>query len=238
MRYVRVSDYVFVTKELHGLKFRKCWFDRHFYATATLTDLLIDRCYLMCFVPTSSIKSALIKNSILYCIGDEIKERSEQDPWSIGNELTFFNCSIGYVKVIDLSTQKIQDATFINSVICYYNENGNSCISNNTFINTLLSYLWIASNDVLTNCYYKPVGNLTANPAYGNGWFPRFRMGGEDITEELLKENGFLGNDGTIVGAYGGNSPYSLEADGIHVKESVLKVDPVTRQLNVILKVE
>ena len=237
MRYVRVSDYVFVAKELHGLKIKKCWFDRHFYATATLTDLLIDRCYLMCFVPTSSIKSALIKNSILYCIGDEIKEQSEQDPWSVGNELTFFNCSIGNVGVIDLSTQKIQDATFINSVICYYNKNGNSGVSNNTLINTLLAYLWIDSNDVLTNCYYEPAGSLTVNPAFGKGWFPRFNMDGEEITEELLKENSFFGNDGTIVGAYGGNSPYSLETEGIHIKESILKVDPETRKLNVTLKV-
>ena len=237
MKYVRVSDYVFVTKELHGLKFRKCWFDRHFYATATLTDLLIDRCYLMCFVPTSSIKSALVTNSILYCVGDEEKERSKQIPWSIGNELTFFNCSIGVVKVLESGTHQIRDVAFVNSIICVYNTIGNKSISNNKLTNTLYNSSWVDSSDIMTNCY-KPKHNLQAIPATANGWFPRFTMDGEDITEELLKENVFWGNDGTIVGAYGGNSPYSLEADGIHVKESVLKVDPATRQLNVTLKVE
>ena len=234
---LRVSGYVFVTKELHGLKFKKCWFDRHFYATATLTDLFIDRCYLMSFVPTSFIKSALVTNSILYCVGDEAKEQSRQNPWSVGNALTFFNCSIGYVKVVNssLGTQKIQDVTFVNSVICSYGS-GNSSISNNTLINTLLSYSWMDSSDTMNNCYKH--NSLSVVPATANGWFPTFRMDGKDMTEETLKENNILGNDGSVVGAEGGNTPYNLEADGLRIKESLLKVDPVTQQLNVTLTVE
>ena len=233
---IRVTGCVFVSKELHGLKLKKCWLDRHFYATGTLTDLFIDRCYMMCFVPTSYIKSALISNSILYCVGDEAKEQSKQNPWSIGNELTFFNCSIGYVKVVNASsgTQKICDVTFVNSIICSYGS-GNSNISNNTLINTLLNYSYLDSSDTMANCYKQ---TLSVNPAYTNGWFPTFRMNGKDITDEALLEAGYIGNDGTVVGANGGNTPYTLQADGVRITESVLKVDPVTRQLNVTLKVE
>lgn len=53
-----------------------------------------------------------------------------------------------------------------------------------------------------------------------------------------MLQEGFLGTDGTIVGAYGGATPYTLQADGLSIKESVLRVDPDTRQLNVTLKVE
>ena len=67
--------------------------------------------------------------------------------------------------------------------------------------------------------------------------FPTFSISKVEITAQILQEKGYLGNDGTVVGAYGGNTPYSLSPEGISVKESVLRVDPETRKLNVTLKV-
>ena len=46
-----------------------------------------------------------------------------------------------------------------------------------------------------------------------------------------------LGTDGLIVGADGGVMPYSMKPDGLTIKESLLRVDPETRKLNVTLKV-
>ena len=79
------------------------------------------------------------------------------------------------------------------------------------------------------NCYNK--GFTLKTDQYLND-FPTL-----SITKEVLLTEGFLGTDGVIIGAEGGYAPYSLEPEGISVKEGVLRVDPETRQLKVTLKV-
>ena len=58
------------------------------------------------------------------------------------------------------------------------------------------------------------------------------------VTKEQLEAAGFLGTDGTVVGAEGGLTPFSLTPSSIAVTESQLKVDTEKKQLNVTLKVK
>ncbi len=59
----------------------------------------------------------------------------------------------------------------------------------------------------------------------------------EDYTSEDLVTNGYLGNDGTVIGPMGGNTPYTLEPALPHVTKADMKVDPDKQQLNVTLTV-
>ncbi|MBR1558327.1 MAG: hypothetical protein IJ647_11375 [Prevotella sp.] len=56
-------------------------------------------------------------------------------------------------------------------------------------------------------------------------------------TEEFLKENGYIGNDGTVVGPLGGSTPFTLVPTVPHVTEASLKVDPKKQELNATLTV-
>ena len=58
-----------------------------------------------------------------------------------------------------------------------------------------------------------------------------------DYTTADLASLGYLGNDGTIIGPMGGNTPYSLEPAVPTVTESSMKVDTDKQQLQVTLTV-
>ena len=58
-----------------------------------------------------------------------------------------------------------------------------------------------------------------------------------DYTSSDILANGYLGNDGTVIGPLGGNTPYTLEPAVPTVTESSMKVDTDKQQLQVTLTV-
>lgn len=235
---MRISGDIIVQKELNGLKMKKIWIGGYFYSTADVKDVEIDKSYIKGFVPTQYVKSAVVTNCIIYYHG---AYNSGQVCNSVGNDLLFVNCNIASVHCN--SFQNIQDVTFLNSIIANYSAGassvgvGNVSIGNNTFINCLCkTALTSQYGDVVEECYTESA-LATSTDSY-NDMFPIFTVSKAEITAQFLQEKNYLGTDGSIVGAYGGSTPYTLEADGIHIKERMLKVDPLTRQLNVTLKVE
>lgn len=231
---IRIKGDVIVSKSIRGVNIRKCWISNNFKAVDDIEvcNIQIDRCYLNSFYSALSMLSATIVNSILYCVGDPEGHSFVGEKFVTGHDINFVNCSI---YKLDIYCRLA--ATYTNSII--YMSIGSTEPRNNTLINTLLTsgtsyptatHITENNGNVLQNCYsYKynaTIATLTDN-------YPTF-----SITKETMQQEGFLGTDGTIVGADGGVTPYTLEADGIRIKENVLKVDPVTRQLNVVLKVE
>lgn len=234
---MRITGDVIVKKKMNGIKVKKCWIGGYFYATSDLKAVEIDKSYIMGFVPTQHVKSAVVTNCILYCLGTY---NSGQESNSFGNDLSFINCSIASVNCN--SFQNIQDVTFLNSLIVTYSAGGSSVgvgnisIGNNTFKNCLCKTPSTNKyGDIIENCYTE--SNMTTSHNSSNDMFPTFCISKTEITAFFLQEKNYLGNNGTVVGAEGGVTPYTLETDGLHIKESVLKVDPETRKLNVTLKV-
>ena len=133
---------------------------------------------------------------------------------SLSNNTTFLNCYINQLNTDGFSS------TFINSILSYYDYNStiNSSVLLNTLINT--QSLSIGSSSVTQNCY------LVKNPS---------------TTNSDLQYNGYLGTDGTIVGHYGGSTPYSdveMFAPTVpKVTSSDLDLDNENKVLNVKLTV-
>ena len=98
-----------------------------------------------------------------------------------------------------------------------------STIGDSEFTNTTF-YNGIMNSCKLTGCY--DVNDNTSSVD-------------SNSTEEFLKENGYLGNDGTVVGQLGGtrNTPFTLVPTVPRVTESSLKVDPQKKELNVTVTV-
>lgn len=232
---MRITRNFFLSKQLRNVEISKCYIGGYFTATDSVKGIKMDRCYAKSFIPTTCVRSATVMNSIFACVGEDYGNAKSMWYNSAGCDLTFMNCSIARIGQWTHQTGHIYDATFVNCIIAnIYSYNYEN--QNNTYINCLV-YGSIHDSNVVENCYLS--NKLSAQgQTSSNNYFPTFKIDGKEITEEILKGNGYLGTDGTIVGAYGGSNPYTLEADGIRIKESVLKVDPVTRQLNVTLKVE
>lgn len=58
-----------------------------------------------------------------------------------------------------------------------------------------------------------------------------------DYSAANITAKGYLGNDGTIIGPFGGSSPYTLIPTTPRVSESTLAVDPDKKELKLTLKV-
>lgn len=126
---------------------------------------------------------------------------------------TFVNCNIYQVYPVNFS------GTVINSII-YYNNQFYSTV----FLNTLL---WVSSqigsSSVAQGCYYNESWNMNNCEC--------------TYSTSQLQSKGYLGTDGTVVGIYGGETPYTLEPSVPKVTSSDLQLDNENKQLNVTLTV-
>lgn len=227
---IKLVQSIFISKKMHGLRISKC-FMLAIYATDDITGLQMDRCFATTFLPNSCMKSAVVTNCIFSWITTAFNLKFN----SKGCDLSFNNCNIGQVSErANNDMGEVHDATFTNCIIqgIYRNKSPND-VSNNIYVNCLIANK-IPSGNVEKDCYVQSF-NLDRNSTNYN--FPTFTSADGEITNKWLETNNYLGTDGTAVGAYGGETPYSLTPDGISIKESVLRVDPETRKLNVTLKV-
>ena len=231
---IRIKGNVTVGKNIRGVHIRKCWISETFKVQdeTEVYDIEIERCYLNSFFPSLCMKSATVVNSILSVVGKAGggTSGSHNDIFLAGHDINFMNCSI-----YELDLYCKLAANYTNCII--YMSIGGLQPHNNTLINTLLTsgtsyptatHITEDGGNVLQNCYSY---NYKANIAPNNDRFPTF-----SLTSEIMLQEGFLGTDGTVVGADGGAAPYTLKGEGLEIKESVLRVDPATRQLNVTLK--
>ncbi len=130
------------------------------------------------------------------------------------NTINFVNCDIYMYRPSYCS------GTFINSKISRESTSSSyQNIGKCSFVNCLFRWdakSYFQSSTTVQNCYYDSECST------------------DDAT---LAELGYLGNDGKVVGYYGGISPYTLELSVPKVTESEISLDPSARVLNVNLKV-
>ena len=88
----------------------------------------------------------------------------------------------------------------------------------------------------LINCYG---GGSENTNKYTGCYSSTYASPVADWTIYKLEDNGYFGNDGTVIGPLGGtrNTPFTLEPVVPRVTESSLKVDPQKKELNVTVTV-
>ena len=218
---LKLDNSLTVSQPCNKLHIRKCRITGSISFLAKSEDVLIDRCSNSnsnrnTFSMSSNIVSMTVMNSIIaYLYSNGVT----------GNVVTFINCNI-------LSRySKIAEQTFINCIFGYggYNSSNYYELTNCTLLNCLY-------NTNSSNYYNGNVGNSILQSCYGVDYGTSLFTG---MSKDDLLANGYLGNDGTIVGIYGGNTPY---VDGMlpaapKVTESSVKLDLENKKLNVSLKV-
>lgn len=210
------NNVVKVTKALKNLKIRKCYI-YNLTIDAAVTDLNIDRCNLNGFNPKANVKSGNILNSYITGFGGESNQP---------NTINLINCNIN--SVYNYASRAA--ATFINSIINAYGDN--SKFTNCVFINSYYpSNFVIDSSSSVQNCYN--VNGISWTQCTEEKTNVKYYT----ISADWLQENNCLGTDGTIIGMFGGTSPYNLVPNVPTVTESKISVDTATKKLNVSLKV-
>lgn len=109
---------------------------------------------------------------------------------------------------------------------CIFSKTENSSIYASNIINTL----YYRETDFSFNCSNVKNIWLTVNAL--------FDINGEcTMSDEELKNAGYLGTDGTVIGINGGATPFDLTSSRPNVSEYKIDIDPQTRKMTINLKV-
>ena len=224
---LKIDNTLTVTQPCKKLHIRKCWITGNISFSAKSEDVLIDRCSndntnRYTFSLSSNIISMTVINSnITYLSSNNAN----------GGTVIFVNCNI------PRRYSTISGQTFINCIFGdsgYYNYGSNAYPLLNCI---LLNCLYNTSYSTDPNSYINSqVGNSQLQNCYGvdNG---DVRL--TNLSADELLSSKYLGNDGTIVGIYGGNTPFVADfiPSAPKVTDSSVKLDLENKKLNVSLKV-
>ena len=221
---LRITGFLYVNKAIKKLHIKKCFF-RYFNVNDKIEEALIDRCAswywnnggysLGEFNLSSNIVSMTVINSKVYYI----RNNNCND-----GAVSFINCYVSnrsygdgqnFINCIFGSAySSYSDYTLANATLtnCLYNTNSNSSYNSN--IGSTCSHI---------NCY--PVDNGQNS------------LGA--LTVEELTANKYFGIDGTVVGPYGGNTPFvdNIAPAAPKVSDASIALDLDKKKLNVSLKV-
>ena len=209
-----VSGTVNVSSAVNDMILRKCKIANMTFG-ANMDGAVIDRCYITNTLTLSSyINGMTVVNTKLNRVGANS---------GASNNTTFVNCNIC------LLSCEYFAGTIINSILYSYNSSSsrtiNSTVLLNTYINNDLSIrLNIGSSSVMQNCYRGTDVGITSYCECSRD-------------TNYLQTNNYLGTDGTVVGIYGGDTPFTLEPSVPKVTSSDLDLDNENKVLNVTLTV-
>ncbi len=207
---LNISGNINITTAVNGLKLRKCRFSNINFS-AYVNDMIMDRCFCTgTFTLSTYVKGLTMINSKIEVINGGAYNTSAA---------TFINCCIYSIYASSFS------GTIMNSIVSRnsdYRSFGTSALLVNSLINT--SYLTITSCTT-QNCMENTNFSVNSSTCECN------------LTTDDLQSGSYLGNDGTVVGIYGGTTPYTLVPAVPTVSSYKINVDAANKKLNVNLKV-
>lgn len=233
---------------IENVVFKKCWVNGYNISIdAVIKSILFDRCYIQganCY--TGNVKKAISRNCQISSLNIWNYNGNDENYWQ------FINCTI------DPSAYGYNDengnyhnycpiyrGSFVNCIID--NDENQNGIRNAGYSLYDPSDTETKSSASFTNClFYKPLegreifnGATVQNAMYfdasnqEDNWDYKIR----NFSKEKLQENNFLGNDGTVVGYYGGKNPYSLKQAQPTITSSKVHFDKDKKQIQIKLKV-
>lgn len=210
-----VSGTVNVGAQVDDMIIRKCKIAK-FTIGAQVDGAVLDRCYITQSLALSSyIKGMTVVNSIAYCL--YANSGATSNTTFVNSDLYLSNCN-------NFS------GTIINSIVRHLGS-GSKTLNSTVLLNTLIfSYRYQDGNS-----YYYGDQLSIGTSSVKQGCYTITYI--SDTSTSSLQSNGYLGTDGTVVGIYGGDTPYTLEPSVPKVTSSSLDLDLDKKELNVKLTV-
>lgn len=227
---------------IENVIFRKCNTPCSFSINAAMGSLYFDRCYISCGgnIMDSSLKKLVARN----CQFSSLHMRD-----SYCNEVAanwqFIHCTIDPNRWDTTDNEGNQYSfTYLRGIFI-------NCIIDNDDNNRQGYELYDSRNSesytaAYINClFYKPTegreifkGATVQNDMYfdASGLDNNDKNRIRNFTKEKLLENNFLGNDGTVVGCWGGKNPYTLKPNIPSVSSSKVHLDREKKQIQINIK--
>ena len=226
---------------IENVIFRKCKTPCDFSINAAMGSLYFDRCYISCGgnIMSSYIKKLVARNCHISSLQMNSSGYNE-----VAANWQFIHCTID---PSGWTTTDIEGNwyTFASLRGIFTN-----CIIDNDDDNCQGYLLYSQNSESYTaayiNClFYKPAegreifkGATVQNDTYfdASGLDNNEKNKIRNFTKEKLQENNFLGNDGTVVGCWGGKNPYTLKPNIPSVSSSKVHLDREKKQIQINIK--
>ena len=231
---------------IENVVFKKCWVNGYNISIdAVIKSILFDRCYIQganCY--TGNVKKAISRNCQISSLNIWNYNGNDENYWQ------FINCTIdpsnyGYDDGNYHTFCPIYRGTFINCIID--NDENHDEIRNAGYCLYDPRETETKSSASFTNClFYKPLegreifyGATVQNDMYfdASSLDDNRDNNIRNFSKEKLQENNFFGNDGTVVGCYGGKNPYSLKQIQTTITSSKVHFDRDNKQIQIKMKV-
>lgn len=209
MEALKVTGTVNVKSQVDDMIIRKCMI-ANFSISAQVDGAVLDRCYITNTLTLSSyIKGMTVVNTKLYTVNANS---------GATQNTTFVNCNL-YALVTSHFSGTIINSIIYQSKYLSGSTSAGDPINSTVILNSLLNvnYVSVSSGSVTQNCY-------------SDSYYM-------DKSCEYTPSSSYVGTDGTIVGIYGGETPYTLEPTVPKVTASDLQLDMENKKLNVNLTV-
>lgn len=197
---LKFYNQVTLSSTLGNVTFRRCSWSKYFeYDNCSIETMLLDRCecYFYLGMGHPTINKVFIAKNCKFTTLDSYEN------------YIFYNCTIiparQYIQVGGLNTEELYCnifGSFFNCVI----KNGNAYLHNpnDTSENIKVKFTNTLYDKYNTNIDVTKKCSLEA--CYAN---PSEETDISKLTEEELSDNKYFGTDGSVVGCYGGENPYS-----------------------------
>ena len=223
---------------IENVIFRKCRTPWNINVNKSIESLYFDRCYIN-GNQSSSIKKVVARNCKIGSLS-----MSGSDYNEVATNWQFIHCTI------ELNTYGWTDDKGNYQNYCPLQGIYTNCIIANYNDTEAYELYNPSGSEVLTaayiNClFYKPAegkdifnGATTQNNMFydvsnvKDNWENRI----QNLTKEQLQEKKLLGNDGTVVGCYGGKNPYTLKPNIPIVSSSKVHLDRTKKQIQINIK--
>lgn len=219
---MRLTHSLIINKNPETITIRKCWISVDLRLNEGAGDVIVDRCYARYFMPISGFNKAFSATNSVF---SQYFKSSDTFQVSTTGNVIFTNCNLGDFYYGDSYNG---NATFVNCLT----GNPNRSASSNTFVNCGVTIY--SNSGTYDSCY--AIGSDTST-YFSIDKDTGFPTPPESCSAEALQTAGYLGTDGTIIGAEGGSTPYNLNPSLPTVSQSSFTVDNSTRTLNVTLTV-
>lgn len=233
---------------IEDVVFKKCYMYGNINIEADIESILFDRCNIISMENycNSYTKKMIVRNCQITGLHIWSNYSNDENHW------IFINCTIdpsNYGYTDDDGNYHnwcpIYRGTFVNCIIDNDDDYDSSKNSGFWFYdpqNTVTK-----STASFTNClFFKPMegreifnGATVENDMYFDALElnDNFENHIRNFTKEKLLKNNFLGNDGTVVGCYGGKNPYSLKISQPTISSSKVHFDKDNKQIQIKMKV-
>lgn len=233
---------------IENVVFKKCNVNGSIGISADIKSILFDRCSIIGHSYYNRFtKKVIARNCQISDLSIDSYDGYAENTWQ------FINCTIDPAAYWGCTDDNgnyqtfcpIYRGSFVNCIID--NDENRDEIRNAGYLLYNPGETETKSSASFTNClFYKPLegreifyGATVQNDMYfdasslDDNWDYKIR----NFSKEKLQENNFLGNDGTVVGCYGGKNPYSLKQNQSTITSSKVHFDKDKKQIQIKLKV-